>query len=143
MAILSLSLSSPFVSFLSKDIWGLDVWKSFFLKIVLAIILFAWFKKGILISVLSSDATISLNLDKKSNNSFFFLPKRLKNPINSALEISLSLRGSFNLSKKWFEVKSSSTGSNWLSANVSSCFTSFLSIFSFNGYMGGFFASKT
>ena len=51
-------------------------------------------------SVLSSDATISLNLDKKSNNSFFFLPKRLKNPINSAFDISLSLRGSFNLSKK-------------------------------------------
>ena len=43
---------------------------------------------------------MSLYFSKKSINCFFFLAKRLKNPISSAVEIGFMFLGSTNLSKK-------------------------------------------
>ena len=86
---------------------------------VLAITLFACFINGILILLLLSFATICPYKSKKFTKSFFFFPNLLKNPINSACDISFLFLGSVNLSKKCLSVRTISTGLSCLSAYLS------------------------
>ena len=86
---------------------------------VLAITLFACFINGILRFVLLSFATICPYKLRKFTKFFFFFPNRLKNPINSACDISFLFLGSVNLSKKCLSVRTISTGLSCLSAYLS------------------------
>ena len=107
---------------------------------VLAINLFATAINGMLMFVLLSLTTNSLYCFTKSKNFFLFFANLLKKPVNSAGDICLPLRGSFNLWKKWSLSfpNSTSSGDNCASAYFSTWSKSDLAISAISNKSFGF-----